>query len=401
MRHNTLRAVALAATVTAFPLASQGVAVAGFGQHRLASYHVTELGALGGAASAGNSINNRGWVTGNSDLPGDRMTRATLWRAGTTVSLGTLGGPNSAVLWPVKNDKGLIVGVSETAKLNPLGEDWSCSVFFPTVTHHVCRGFVWRDGSMRALPTLGGPDGFATGANDRGRVVGWAENTVHDPTCQAPQVLQFRAVVWNIRQHKMARRHKITELRPLSNDTVSAATAINNRGQVVGISGICGFAVGGFSARHAVLWQHGTVRNLGSLGGKAWNTPMAINNWGEVVGFANLPGRDQAAPNFHAFIWTRHGPMRDLGTLPGDAVSEGLGINDRGQVVGISCKAGFADCRAFLWDHGVMTDLSKLAPTYPGHLVFANDINDLGDITGQAIDPRSGHRVAFLATPRH
>ena len=49
---------------------------------------------------------------------------------------------------------------------------------------------------MRALPTLGGNNGFATGANNRGEVVGWAENTCHDPLCVPPQVLQFRPVIY-------------------------------------------------------------------------------------------------------------------------------------------------------------------------------------------------------------
>lgn len=34
---------------------------------------------------------------------------------------GTSGGANSAVSWPVKNDRGEIVGISETADLDPLG----------------------------------------------------------------------------------------------------------------------------------------------------------------------------------------------------------------------------------------------------------------------------------------
>jgi probable HAF family extracellular repeat protein len=179
---------------------------------------------------------------------------------------------------------------------------------------------------------------------------------------------------------------------------VSAATAINDRGQVVGISGICANAVGGFSAAHAVLWENGTPTDLGDIGGAAWNTPMAINHRGEVVGFANLPDGDPGAFNAHAFLWTEEGGMRDLGTLPGDALSQALGINGRGQVVGLSCTAGFGICRAFLWEDGVMTDLKALTGGYAGHLIFANDINDAGVITGQALDPETGDAVAFRAT---
>jgi hypothetical protein len=76
---------------------------------------------------------------------------------------------------------------------------WSCSFFFPSATGHTCLGFVWQDGEMKPLPTFGGNNGFATGANNHGQVVGWAENTVHDPTCIPPQVLQFRAALLDIR----------------------------------------------------------------------------------------------------------------------------------------------------------------------------------------------------------
>lgn len=396
MRHLRHWPALLAAPLLGVPLIFAATATASAAEHVArrppTSYRVTVLPSLGGTASAGNSINNRGWVAGTSNLPGDTVTRAALWRDGKIIDLGTLGGPNSAVLWPVTTDNGTVVGVAETPSANPLGEAFSCAAFFPTVTNHVCRGFAWRSGVMRALPTLGGPDSFATGANDRGQIVGWAENTVRDPTCQSPQVLQFRAVIWGP-------RGRISQLGPLPNDSVTAATAINNRGQVVGISGSCGTAVGGVSARHAVIWTHGQVRSLGTLGGSQWNTPMAINDHGVVVGFANLPGPDPAVPDFRAFIWTGHGPMRDLGVLPGDAVSEALGINDRGQVVGESCRAGFTGCSAFLWQDGVMTNLNQLVPHPVGHLVFAGDINYAGQITGQAIDQRTGAAVAFLAAP--
>ncbi len=381
----------LGAVLLLLPLLASGVSPAQ--AQRVRSYEITQLGSLGGTTSAGSGINNRGWITGFSNLEEDQTTHATLWRHGATIDLGTLGGPdtNSAVLWPVKSENGMIVGVAETDQIDPLGEAWSCSFFFPSATGHTCLGFVWQDGEMSPLPTLGGNNGFATGVNNRGQVVGWAENAVHDPTCNAPQVLQFRAVLWD------TRRDRVQELPPLPGDTVSAATAINDRGQVVGISGICDNAVGRFSAAHAVLWEDGVVTDPGDLGGETWNTPMAINQQGEVVGFANLPGGDPGAFNAHAFLWTEADGMQDLGTLlPDDAFSQALGINGRGQVVGLSC--GGSGCRAFLWENDVMTDLNTLVPGYGGHLVFANDINARGSITGQTIDPETGDAVAFLAT---
>ena len=384
-------------------VADQALVTDGALAHRAATrYLVLELDSLGGGTASGNSINDLGWVAGSSTLPGNQTQHATLWRYGSTTDLGTLGGPNSGVSWPVKNDRGLVVGIAETAEDDPLGEAWSCSAFFPTVTGKICRGFVWERGVMRALPTLGGNNGYATGANRRAQVVGWAENTIADPTCNPPQVLQFRALVWG------PGRDQIQELPPLPGDTTSAATAINDRGQVVGISGICDNAVGRFSAAHAVMWEDGVATDLGSLGGISWNTPVAINRRGDVVGFSNVEASAGGSFRAQAFLWTRGGGIQPLGTLPGDVYSQALGINERRQVVGTSCTAGFASCRAFVWEDGVMTDLdaaARLGDDDP--LTTANDINELGVITGAAVDDDGNQRAAvviplpgFLAQPR-
>jgi hypothetical protein len=47
-----------------------------------------------------------------------------------------------------------------------------------------------------------------------------------------------------------------------------------------------------------------------------------------------------------------------------------------------------------------MRDLNALvAPGYTGILTTAQDINDLGVITGRAFDPATGGLPAFQATP--
>jgi probable HAF family extracellular repeat protein len=360
------------------------------------TYRVADLPSLGGTNSSGNSINDRGWITGYSSLSGNNALHATLWRNGALTDLGTLGGPNSAVLWPVKDDGGIITGISQTSQPDHrLGTPWSCAAFLPaaTATGHRCVGFEWRNGVMHALPTLGGPNGFATGSNDRGQIVGWAENRVHDPTCDSPQMLQFEAVMWS------PGRHRVRVLPPLPGDTAGAATALNDRGQVVGISGYCDQAVGRFSAIHAVLWQHGRPISIGTLGGVAWNTPMAINERGEVVGFSNVSAAAGGNFDAQAFLWTRRGGIRKIGVLSGDSTSQALGINDRGEVVGTSCNAK-GQCRAFLYCDGKLQNLNSLvAPGYAGTLVSAGDINDAGVITGQA-QTASGALVAFVADPQ-
>jgi probable HAF family extracellular repeat protein len=361
---------------------------------RSIEYSVRTLPTLGGQlTNAGIGINNRGWVSGTSDLPGDTVTRAALWRDGRLTDLGTLGGANSAVAFPSHNDH-FVVGVAETAKLNPYGEDWSCDAFFVgPPTHHDCLGFVWQHNEMTALPTLGGDNGFAAGSNRLGQVVGWAEDGKRDSTCTGTQVEQFRAVLWE------ARTYRPRELVPLPGDSTSAAVAINDRGQVVGISGACGTAVGGVSARHAVLWDaQGQPHDLGNIGGTQWNTPDAINDRGVVTGFANVAAAPTAGTLYpHAFIWTAQTGMRDLGTLPGDQISEGLGINDQDQIVGLSCQANFVNCRAFIWQDGRMLNLNTLVTGFSGTLANAGDINDRGVVTGQASIGSS--TAAYIATP--
>lgn len=364
-------------------------------------YQVLNLGVpLGGSVSADNGVNVLGWSAGESNLTGDATVHAVLWISAWPFDLGTLGGPNSAVLWPGLNNLGEVVGVSDTPDMDPYGETWSCGAFLPPSHNgHTCVGFKWEFGRMRALPTLGGNNGFATAVNDRGRIVGWAETAVHDPTCVAPQVLQFEAVVWGPGDNQ------VQQLPTYGSDPDGAATGINGRGQVVGISGICQNAVGNQSAAHAVLWQNGVPTNLGNLGGTAWNTPMAINNQGVIVGFSDLTGDQGGAnPNFHAFIWMRPGPMQDLGTLSGDAISEALGVNAQNQIVGVSYAAGFANPRAFIYESQRMVDLNTLVlPDSPVYLQVGGDINDEGVIVGQGCLPADcatgTSLVSFIAVP--
>ena len=124
-------------------------------------------------------------MAGFANLPDNNSRHAMLWLYGFRFDLGTLGGPNSNVPWPVKNTNGLIAGIAQTTTPQPRGETWSCRSFFATPTRAAatCLGVVWEEGKIRALPTLGGDNGFATGANNHRQVVGWAENKVEDSSC--------------------------------------------------------------------------------------------------------------------------------------------------------------------------------------------------------------------------
>ena len=249
---------------------------------------------------------------------------------------------------------------------------------------------------MQALQPLGGLHSFATGTNNFGITVGWAQTGEIDESCDAAPKVGFKPVLWpagNARPRAL----------PLPEGaSAGAATALNDFGQIVGIAGECDQNVGRNSAKFAVLWQHGRVTKLPTLPGRAWHTPNAITLRGDVVGFGNFSPDSGETLAPHAWLWTREGGLRDLQTLPGDATSEAWGINLSRQVVGRSCRVGSlpTDCRAFLWQRGHLIDLqTRITAGDTLILIAAYDIDDLGRITGQAIDPATGGAVAFLATP--
>jgi probable HAF family extracellular repeat protein len=89
--------------------------------------------------------------------------------------------------------------------------------------------------------------------------------------------------------------------------------------------------------QRAVLWENGSITDLGTLGGNE-SASIGANDRGQVIGVASNAIPDPfsffGATQARAFLWAG-GKMRDLGTLGGpDAF--GQYVNDRGQVTGFS-----------------------------------------------------------------
>jgi probable HAF family extracellular repeat protein len=336
------------------------------------------------------SLNNQGWteiMAGNVEagqvdsIFGKLLNgRALIDADGFKLDLGTLGGQNTWMNWGEINDFGQIVGDSETAVLDPNGED-ICGFG----THLTCRPFLWQFFHMSALPTLGGNNGQASAINNRGQIVGFAENGTVDPSCP-PNTTNNRIqlpVLWE--------NGKAQALPTVGSDPDGDAFWINDQGQAVGDTGTCGGAI-----IHAVSWENGTASPLPDLGTGA--IAQGINNQGQIVGTIGSPdGTTQ-----YGALW-QNDALTNLGTLPGDFAAIATGINSKGQVVGSTWDSNFNWSHGFIWQNDVMTDLNTLFPASSNlFAVMANKINERGQISGMAIvlsGPDAGNIHAFLATP--
>ena len=331
---------------------------------------LTDLGTLpGGSASFPYWINSEGVIAGGSELPaidpnsGTPEFRAVLWQNHKIQDLGTLGG--TASLAVDVNNLGQVTGFAQNAT-----PDSYSIVGLGTQTH----AFLWKNGRMHDLGTLGGPDSFAQYINDSGQVAGVSYTSdIADPNTSLPPLDPF---LWDNGKMKDLGNFGGTNgfLGPF-------VYGLNNRGQVIGI-----MSLPGDQFNQAFLWDGEKLSNLGTLGGN-YSLPNGMNDAGEVVGGAWLPG-DQTK---HAFLW-RKGIMTDLGTVDGDPCSFAESINSMGQVVGASqSAAGGCDrfTAAFLWENGgPSVDLNTLVPPgSPLQLAGAAWINERGEITGGGVPP--------------
>lgn len=364
-----------------------------YGQGARQRYKLTDLGPIGPAGQvlyiARNSL-----VAGAVQKPDDTARAALFFgRQTLDISMPGLGGKNSLAYGT--NIFGQVVGGAETAQPDPGAVDFCGFKTLGLSTNGaVCAAFIWQNGLMRKLPTLGGNNGSSTQINTFGAVSGEVENTSPDPGC--PQRFQFKPVKWQW--------GKIIQLATYPGDPDGVAYAINEAGQVVGSTGTCAPYNVNFQLAmvpsHPMLWEaDGTPRYLGTLGGtgtnpNAANLTININNKGHAVGTSALAGDETG----HAFLWTREKGMQDLGTLAGDFSSGAVAINDSEQITGISI--GPDGPRAYLWQNGSMSDLNDLVRQTRLHLLLGAGINASGEIAGLAVDTNSGEVHGYVATPQ-
>jgi probable HAF family extracellular repeat protein len=231
------------------------------------------------------------------------------------------------------------------------------------------HAFLYSQGTMTDLGTLGVGSSGATGINSAGEVVGGSNY----PGGQSWETHAF-----------LYRDGVMTDLGTLGG-TTSYAWGINEAGDVVGVA-----ATDYYNAISPFLYRDGTMINLGSLGGAG--EAYGLNDVGQVVGFSTT------TTGFHAFLWDKPGGMRDLGTLGGN-YSFAYAVNNAGQVVGYSQTATSFEIRSFLYSDGTLSDLNALIPAGTGWLLQeARGINDAGQIVGTGLAP-DFQQHAFLLTP--
>lgn len=233
---------------------------------------MTDLGTLGGADAEAIRINNAGQVvdlstTAPGQVIGEAGTHAFLWDDGTMTDLGTLGGDFSRANGI--NDAGQIVGAADTVA----GE-----------THP----FLWENGTMTDLGLLAEfAGGRAIRINERRLVVGWTQDAIDAPEAGTGPVV--RGFVYA--------DGAMTDVGTLG-EFDSRAPGVNDAGQVVGASTTApGQELRG-PGTHAFLWEDGAMTDLNALipaetGGELRGT-NSINNLGQIVVTGTLDGAPRA-----------------------------------------------------------------------------------------------------------
>ncbi len=358
-------------------------------------YKLIDMGTFGGAQSSINDqgngypdLNKHGDLVGAAEtlvplnqysngfpcFPGPNVNHAFRYQDGQVTDLGALS-PSDTDCSNAQtiNDSGEIVGVSENGMIDPV------------LGINEMHGFIFKNGHMADLGTLGGNVSYAGSINNRGQVVGFATNAIPDPNSiyylldqGSANGTQTRAFLWQ--------DGTMQDLGTLGGPDAIAGF-VNEGGQVAGIAYLNSIVnpLTGVPTQDTFLWQNGRMRGLGNLGGSIGG-PNGMNNRGQVVGTSNIAGDVL----FHPFLWDGR-RLLDLGTL-GGSTGNAIAINDAGEVAAEADLPGDQTHDAFLWKNGVVTDLGNLGVTS-----FPHAISPTGQVVGSSrIDATPGNGRAFL-----
>jgi probable HAF family extracellular repeat protein len=255
-------------------------------------------------ASDVNAINDSGVVAGNSNvriLVGVKQTRACIWVGGKARDLGMLPGDNMSDASAI-NASGVVVGSSGYFDMNDPQKMRS-------------RPVMWVNGKIQMLGGIVGDVSDVQAINKSGAILG--NRNMGKPGSSA----------------FIYRGGKAVDL-PKPARGRSYLAALNDKEQAVGEGDVKNLV------SHALLWSGGKLIDLGALPGDKDSSATAINNRGEVVGYS---GHSGDVKKEHAFLW-RNGHMYNLNEFiprsSGWVLQMATSINERGQIVGHGTRRG-------------------------------------------------------------
>jgi len=355
-------------------------------------------------------IADNGFVAGSSldnafnPFTGSPAALAVLLKDGKIVNLGTLGGIESGA--GAVNNGGEVVGAAQNLTTDPFPSRAPYNDFFIYGNGTESHAFLWREGTMQDLGTLGGPDSAAFLVNQQGQVAGASDVDFSvNPVTGGPTVHPF---LWE--------NGKMIDLiagapSGMFGGTFGIAAWLNERGQVLGTMNLTGD-----TTWHSFLWDKGVIADLGSLGGIN-TTAQWLTNAGHVSGKSDVTAICTAcAPDnqkqlHHPFVW-KDGVMTDLGLLYADTAGNADSVNAKDQAVGVTvpcAKVNFDDScegpvyHSFLWEKGSMVELQTLIVPGSGITLScahcgeaAYNINDRGEIAGQGVLSDGNSRAVLL-----
>jgi probable HAF family extracellular repeat protein len=235
---------------------------------------------------------------------------------------------------------------------------WGVSAGFATRTDSatgasVDNAVIWTpDGRVVDLVGKSNAESHAVWVNDLGEVSGWLASTTPDSCSFGTSLAQTEGVIW-----QFGTMRRLGSL----GGTDSYGEFINDLGQVSGHAQTSNVpnADSGCPPFDPFIWQDGIIKDInpGNFGGAEGGTNF-LSNGGDAVGFGTQAGEIVS----HPFLW-RNGKTTDLNTIGtlGGATNSAFNANDLGHVVGVDSTADNAFVLAVLWRNGQFTDLSTLS----------------------------------------